>query len=128
MQDTNICLLIGRLTRNAELKYTASGQAVTKFSIAVNRSVKDGDTWKDEANFFDITIWGKQGESLVNKDFLLKGKQVGITGELRQERWEKDGQNRSKVGVVANHIQLLGGGNSGGNGDGMSRDRPPTDW
>ncbi|MDR3333295.1 MAG: single-stranded DNA-binding protein [Treponema sp.] len=112
MADLNHVVLIGRLTRDAELKYTANGQAVCKFSIAVNRRKKNGDQWVDEANFFDIVVWGRQGESVTQ--YLIKGKQVGIDGELRQDRWEQDGQNRSKVEIVANYLQLLGGGPPGG--------------
>ena len=111
MADINQVILIGRLTRDAELKHTSSGQAVCKFSIAVNRRRKTGDTWEDEANFFDIVLWGKQGESLHS--YLVKGKMVGVNGELRQDRWQQDGQNRSKVEVVAGYIQLLGGGSGG---------------
>jgi single-strand DNA-binding protein len=110
MADLNHVTLIGRLTRDAELKYTANGQAVCKFSIAVNRRRRNGDQWEDEANFFDIVLWGRQGESL--NQYLVKGKMVGIDGELRQDRWQQDGQNRSKVEIVANNLQLLGG--SGG--------------
>jgi len=107
MTDLNRVVLIGRLTRDAELKYTSSGQAVCKFSIAVNRRKKNGDQWEDEANYFDIVVWGKQGESL--HPYLTKGKMVGVDGELRQDRWQQEGQNRSKVEVIANNIQLLGG-------------------
>jgi single-strand DNA-binding protein len=107
MVDLNHVVLIGRLTRDSELKYTANGQAVCKFSIAVNRRKKNGDQWVDEPNFFDIVLWGRQGESL--NQYLVKGKLVGVDGELRQDRWEQDGQNRSKVEIVANNIQLLGG-------------------
>jgi single-strand DNA-binding protein len=110
MADLNHVVLIGRLTREAELKYTAGGQAVCKFSIAVNRRRKNGDQWEDEANFFDIVVWGRQGESL--HPYLVKGKMVGVDGELRQDRWQQDGQNRSKVEIVANYLQLLGGGSS----------------
>ena len=106
MADLNHVVLIGRLTRDAELKSIASGQAVCKFSIAVNRRRKNGDQWEDEASFFDITLWGKQGEAL--NQYLLKGKQVGVDGELRQDRWQQDGQSRSKIEIVANNIQLLG--------------------
>jgi len=106
--DLNRVTLIGRLVRDAELKYTTSGQAVSKFSIAVNRKKKDGDMWTDEANFFDITLWGRQAEGI--SQYLLKGKQIGVDGELRQDRWQQDGQNRSKVEIIANSIQLLGGG------------------
>ncbi|MDR2740946.1 MAG: single-stranded DNA-binding protein [Treponema sp.] len=112
MADINHVVLVGRLTRDAELKYTAGGQAVCKFSIAINRRRKSGDQWVDEANFFDIVLWGRQGEAL--NQYLIKGKQVGVDGELRQDRWEQDGQNRSKVEIVANNVQLLGGGGPGG--------------
>jgi single-strand DNA-binding protein len=110
MADLNHVVLIGRLTRDAELKYTSGGQAVCKFSIAVNRRKKSGDQWEDEANFFDIVVWGRQGESL--HPYLVKGKMVGVDGELRQDRWQQDGQNRSKVEIIANYLQLLGGGSS----------------
>jgi single-strand DNA-binding protein len=120
MADLNHVVLIGRLTRDAELKYTASGQAVCKFSIAVNRRRKNGDQWEDEANFFDIVLWGRQGESL--NQYLVKGKMIGVEGELRQDRWQQDGQNRSKVEIVANNLQLLGG--SGGVGGAYSGGAP----
>jgi single-strand DNA-binding protein len=87
------------------LKYTASGQAVCKFSIAVNRNRKNGDQWVEEASYFDIVLWGRTGEAL--NQHLIKGKMVGIDGELRQNRWQQDGQNRSKVEIIANNIQLL---------------------
>jgi single-strand DNA-binding protein len=120
MADINHVVLVGRLTRDAELKSIASGQAVCKFSIAVNRRRKNGDQWEDEPNFFDIVVWGRQGESL--HQYLLKGKMVGIDGELRQDRWQQDGQNRSKVEIVANYLQLLGGnpGSGGGSPGGNS--------
>jgi single-strand DNA-binding protein len=112
MADLNHVVLIGRLTREAELKYTSGGQAVCKFSIAVNRRKKNGDQWEDEANFFDIVVWGRQGESL--HPYLVKGKMVGVDGELRQDRWQQDGQNRSRIEIIANYLQLLGGGQSSG--------------
>jgi single-strand DNA-binding protein len=113
MADINHVVLVGRLTRDAELKYTTGGQPVCKFSLAVNRRKKSGDQWVDEANYFDIVLWGRQGEAL--NQYLVKGKMVGIEGELRQDRWEQDGQNRSKVEIVANNLQLLGGNPGGGN-------------
>ncbi|MEL3907746.1 MAG: single-stranded DNA-binding protein [Treponemataceae bacterium] len=115
MADINRVILVGRLTRDAELKYTGSGYPVCTFSIAVNRRRKNGDIWEDEASFFDIVLWGKAGEAL--NQYLVKGKQVGIDGELRQNRWEQDGQPRSRVEVVAMNVQLLGGGYSQGQGN-----------
>jgi single-strand DNA-binding protein len=114
MADINHVVLVGRLVRDAELKYTAGGQAVSNFSIAINRRRKNGEQWEDEVHYFDIVLWGRQGESL--NQYLLKGKQVGIEGELRQDRWQQDGQNRSKVHIFANNIQLLGGSGSGSGG------------
>lgn len=104
--DINQVVLVGRITRDAELRYTASGAALCSFSIAVNRRMKKGDQWQDEASFFDLTLWDKQAESL-NK-YLSKGTQVAVQGELRQDRWEKDGQKFSKVQIFVNNLQLLG--------------------
>jgi len=123
MADLNHVVLIGRLTRDAELKYTANGQAVCKFSIAVNRRKKQGDQWVDEANFFDVVLWGRQGETL--NQYLVKGKMVGVDGELRQDRWEQEGQNRSKVEVIANNLQLLGSSGGGGGSSGQGSYSPP---
>lgn len=121
-QDTNHVILIGRCTRDAALTYTPGGMAVCKFSIAVNKRRKQGEQWVDEANYFDIVAWGKTGESI--NEYLVKGKQVAVEGELHQNRWEQDGQNRSKVEINANNVQLLGGGEnraeSTGNGSGAT--------
>ena len=124
MGNTNHVVLIGRLTRDAELKYTSGGMAVCKFALAVNERRKQGEQWVDEANFFDIVLWGKSGESL--NQYLVKGKQVAVTGKLRQERWEQEGQNRSKISVTALEVELLGGNrgegdNTGGN---QNEERP----
>jgi single-strand DNA-binding protein len=118
MADLNHVVLVGRLTRDAELKYTSGGQPVCKFSLAVNRRKKNGDQWVDEVSYFDIVLWGRQGEAL--NQYLVKGKQVGIDGELRQDRWEQDGQNRSRVEIVAMNLQLLGGNSGGGASGGSS--------
>lgn len=111
--DVNVVVLVGRLTRDAELRYTNSGTAICRFSLAVNRRKRSGDSWDTEANFFDVVLWGKQGEALQR--YLEKGKQVSVAGELRQSRWEQNGQNRSRVEVAATTLQLLGGGSGGGN-------------
>ena len=136
MADINNVVLVGRLTGDAELKYTSSGQAVCKFSIAINRRRKNGEQWEDEVNFFEVVLWGRQGEAL--NQYLLKGKSIGVEGELRQDRWEQDGKKRSRVEIVANNIQLLGGApgggsggySSGGNasgGNSGSNEQPPSD-
>jgi len=111
MIDLNQVVLVGRLTRDAELKYTNSGFAILKFSLAVNRSVKRDDSWQDEVSFFNAVIFGKRAESLAQ--YMLKGKQIGIAGELKQDRWEQDGQSRSRVEIVVNNLQFLGSKGSG---------------
>lgn len=117
MTDTNHVVLIGRLTRDLgtderSFAYTAGGTARANVSVAVNRSAKRGEEWTDEVSYFDITIWGKTAENL--KPYLTKGKQIAVSGYLKQDRWEKDGQKFSKVGIVADAVQLLGGKNDGG--------------
>ena len=111
MADINRVILVGRLTRDAELRYTSGGMAVCKFALAINRRKRSGERWEDEAHFFDVVLFGKQGEAI--NQYLVKGKQVGIDGELRQNRWEQDGQKRSKVEITAFNVQLLGGGRGG---------------
>jgi single-strand DNA-binding protein len=112
-EDLNRVILVGRLTRDSELTYTNSGFALCKFSLAVNRRKKSGDQWTEEANFFDVTLWGKRGEAL--NQYLSKGQQIAVEGQLRQERWEQDGNKRSKVVIEAQNIQLIGGKSDGGN-------------
>ncbi|HVO37625.1 MAG TPA: single-stranded DNA-binding protein [Spirochaetia bacterium] len=114
MADINHVVLVGRLTRNAELKYTNSGAAVSKFSIAINQRRKKDDQWVDESHFFDIVLWGKSAEAI--NQYLVKGKQVGVEGQLRQNRWEQEGQSRSKVEIFATNVMLLGGGGAGRQG------------
>lgn len=107
--DLNKVMIIGRLTKDAELRYTPQGTAVTTLSIANNKKVKRDNEWVQEAYYFDCTMFGKSGENL-NK-YLKKGKQVAIEGELQQDRWnDKDtGARRSKVKINVNLLQLLGG-------------------
>ena len=109
MADINHVTLVGRLTRDAELKYTNSGQAVSNISLAVNQRRRRDEQWVDEAHFFDCVVWGRTAEVL--NTYLVKGKQVGIEGQLRQNRWEQEGRTRSRVEIWVNNIQLLGGRN-----------------
>ncbi len=108
MADMNKWIGIGRLTRDATLTYTSGGMAICKFAIAVNARVKQGDSWADEASFFDVTVFGKTAEAI--NQYLVKGKQVAVDGRLKQDRWEKDGQTHSRVVINADNVQLLGGG------------------
>ena len=120
MADVNYVVLVGRLTRDANLKFTNSGLPICEFSLAINRRVRQGETWVDEAHFFDVTLFGKQGEAIAQ--YMTKGTQIAVEGELRLDRWEQDGQKRSKIKIVANNVQLLG--SRGGSGGGQNRARP----
>lgn len=110
--DINVVVLVGRLTRDCELKSTPQGTSICRFSIAVNRRKRSGDKWEDEVSYFDVSLWGKSAENMSS--YLKKGRQVSIQGELRQNRWEQDGQSHSRIEVVANSVQLLSSGNQQG--------------
>lgn len=119
--DLNKVELIGRLTRDADLKYTSTGTAIAAVSLASNRSVKKQDNWETEVSYFDASIYGKSAENL--KPYLTKGKTIAIAGHLKQDRWEKDGQKFSRIKIEVEELQLLGGNSSenpnssnGGNG------------
>ena len=124
MTDLNHVVLIGRLTQDLgsderSFGYIANGQARANVSIAVNRSKKNGDQWIEEVNYFNITIWGKTAENL--KPYLTKGKQICVEGHLKQDRWEKDGQKQSRITIVADQVQLLGGKGENGQAGGYNQ-------
>ncbi len=123
MSDLAVAVIVGRLTRDAELKYTNSGQAVCHFSVATSSRRKKGDQWVEESSFWDVDLWGKQGESI--NQYLTKGKLVAVEGSMRQDKWEQDGQTRSKTLISANTVQLLGssGGQGGQGGSSFERSR-----
>lgn len=101
--DTNQVVIVGRLTRDPDVAYTKQNTAVAKFSIAVNRG---GQT--EDVNFFDVVAWDKLADTCSK--YLQKGKQVIITGRLQQNRFQdKNGQNRSKVEIIAGNVQFIGG-------------------
>ena len=114
MTDLNHVIEIGRLTRDIserDFAYTTGGTARLNLSIAVNRSVKKNGAWTDSVSYFDVTVWGKTAENI--KAYLHKGKQIAIDGYLDQQRWEKDGVKYSKVVIIADNVQLLGGNENG---------------
>jgi len=113
MGDLASVVIVGRLTRDAELKYANSGTAICHFSVATNARVKKGDQWLDEPSYWEVDLFGKRAES-VNQ-YLNKGKLVAVSGDMRQDHWEKDGQTRTKVIITANDVQLLGSNTGGGN-------------
>ena len=119
MASFNRVVLVGNLTKDIELRHTKNNTAVTDISIAVNERVKKNEQWTDEVHFFDITLWGRLAE--IAAEYLSKGSSVLIEGRLKHDRWEQDGQKRSKVGIVGEKMQMLGGkGGGGGSSSGGS--------
>lgn len=108
--DYNKITLIGRLTRDIDLKYTTTGTAIASVSLASNRSLKKQDNWETEVSYFDANIYGRMAENL--KPYLIKGKMILISGRLKQDRWEKDGQKFSRIKIEVEEVQLLGGNSS----------------
>ena len=120
--DLNNITLVARLVRDMETKFTSGGMAIGTFSVAVGKRVKKGESWEDYTSFFDCKCFGKTAENLAQ--YMVKGKQVAITGELNQDRWQKDGETKSRVLVNCNSIQLLGG-KSEGHADAPPPSTPP---
>jgi single-strand DNA-binding protein len=106
MASYNHVVLMGNVTRDIEVKFLQSGTAVCDMGMAINERVKRGDDYVDEPVFVDVTLFGKQAE--VAGEYLSKGAPVLIAGRLKYEQWEKDGQKRSKLKVVAEKLQMLG--------------------
>jgi single-strand DNA-binding protein len=108
----NKVFLVGNLTRDPELRFTATGAPVCSFDIAVNRKYKQGDDWKTDVSFFKIISWGKQGENCAK--YLLKGKSALVEGRLQNRSYEtQDGQKRTVTEIVADNVQFLGGKSGG---------------
>jgi single-strand DNA-binding protein len=118
--NINRVVLTGNLTRDPELRSTASGTSVCSLRIATNTRRKDPTTgeWVDKPNYFDVTVWGAQGENCAR--FLSKGRPVAIDGRLEWREWETpEGHKRQAVDIIADSVQFLGGreeGAPGGNG------------
>lgn len=123
--NINVVVITGNLTQDPELRHLGSGTAVCELRVAVNSRRKDGATgeWVDKPNYFNVTVWGAQGENCAN--YLSKGRPVAIEGRLDWREWEaKDGGGkRQAVSIIANSVQFLGsrdGGGGGGNGNGFT--------
>jgi len=120
MPGYNKVILMGNLTRDPELKYTASGTAVCQFGLAVNKKYKSGDMVKEDVCFVDITVWSKQGENC--NTYLQKGSQALIEGELKLNSWQtQSGENRSKLTVTASSVTFLSSNQGDGNNVQQSR-------
>ena len=120
MASYNRVILVGNLTRDPELRYIPSGTAVTDIGLAVNDRRKNAaGEWVEETTFVDVTLWARTAE--VATEYLSKGSSVLIEGRLKLETWETDGQKRSKLKVIGERMQMLGGrGGGGGGGSGGS--------
>ena len=107
--------VVGNLTRDMELRFTQGGMAIGSFTVACSRKVKKGQNWEDEVSYIDCTLFGKRAESL--QQYLRKGTQVSVIGELVQERWNaQDGSNRSTLKIIVERISFGQSRNSSTNG------------
>ena len=117
MASTNInrVVLTGNLTRDPELRSLPSGMSVCSLRIASNTRRKTSNGWVDKPNYFDVTVWGAQGENCAN--YLAKGRPVAIDGRLEWREWEdKQGNKRQSVDIIADSVQFLGSREGGENG------------
>jgi single-strand DNA-binding protein len=119
--NINRVVLTGNLTRDPELSATGNGLSVCKLGIAVNGRRKNSSTgeWEEKPNFFRVTVFGKQADNC--HQYLKKGRAVAIDGRLEWSQWERDGEKRSSVDIIAETVQFLGGGrDDAGSGNGSS--------
>ena len=125
MAATNInrVVMTGNLTRDPELRSLPSGMSVCSLRIACNTRRKNQSTgdWEDKPNFFDVTVWGAQGENCAR--YLSKGRPVAVDGRLEWREYEaRDGSGkRQAIDIIAESVQFLGGRDEGGNGNGFTR-------
>jgi single-strand DNA-binding protein len=115
--NINRVIITGNLTADPELRSLPSGSSVCKLRVACNTRKKDGASgeWVDKPNYFDVTVWGAQGENCAK--YLSKGRGVAIDGRLEWREWETpEGTKRQAVDIVADSVQFLGGGQEGGGG------------
>jgi single-strand DNA-binding protein len=121
--DLNKAILIGRLTRDPELRYTQSGTSVCSFSIANNRTYVAGGEKKEQVSFFNCVAWAKTGEVIA--EYCKKGKRIGIEGRLQQRSWDdQDGKKRQVVEIVVDNFQFLDA--PGGSGKETPIDAPSS--
>ena len=114
----NRVIISGNLTRDAELRQTASGTSVLGFGVAVNDRRRNNQTgeWEDYANFVDCTMFGQRAQAIAQ--YLRKGLKVAIEGKLRYSSWERDGQKRSKLEVIVDDLEFMSSRNDGQGGYG----------
>jgi len=127
-RSLNQVFLMGNLTRDPELRQIPSGQSVTNFSLALNRSYKGADGgWQEATDYIDVVAWGPLGERVA--EYLTKGRRCLVQGRLQSRSWEQDGAKRSKVEVVASDVTFLDSRGAGGgdNGGGEFDQRPAAE-
>jgi single-strand DNA-binding protein len=125
MASFNRVIIMGNLTGDIDLRYTPGNTAVTDVTVAVNdRRKSPNGEWIEETTFVDVTLWGRTAE--VASEYLGKGSPILIEGRLKQDRWETEGQKRSKLKVVGERMQMLGGRGEGGAGGGSRQSRAPS--
>jgi single-strand DNA-binding protein len=130
MASFNRVIVMGNLTRDVEVRYLQSGMAVADIGLAVNdRRKNQSGEWIEEVTFVDVTLWGRTAE--VAGEYLSKGSPIFIEGRLKLDQWEKDGQKHSKLKVIGERMQMVGGkgggGPGGGGGGGGPRGRGQSD-
>lgn len=125
-RSLNQVTLMGNLTRDPELRQTPTGQNVTSFSLALNRSYKDASgEWKEVTDFVDIVCWGPLAERVAQ--YLSKGRRCLVQGRLQSRNWEQDGAKRSKVEVLANDVTFLDSrGENSSDDSGSTSESPET--
>ncbi len=131
MAELNKILLIGRLTKDPELRYTPAGMAVAQLRMAVNHTYRSKEEKKEEVLYIDVSVFGRGAETV--KKYVTKGRELFIEGRLQQNDWtDKQGQKRTTMRVVADNFQFLGGGAAGGGGRTTTNDEgdqggPPSE-
>ncbi len=122
MASYNRVILLGNITRDPELRFIPNGMAVVDIGLAVNDRRKDASgNWFDEPTFVDVTLFGRNAEIVC--EYTKKGSPILIEGRLKMDTWETDGQKRSKIKVIGERVNLVGGRNQNA-GDGQSSGRP----
>jgi single-strand DNA-binding protein len=115
--NLNVVVITGNLTRDPELRALPSGTSVCDLRVAVNTRRKNSATgeWEDKPNYFDVKVWGAQGDNCAR--FLSKGRPVGVQGRLEWREWEtQEGQKRQAIDIIADSVQFLGGRDDSGSG------------
>lgn len=125
MASFNKVILMGNLTRDPEMRVTPNGHTICKLGLAVSRtySTREGER-REETTFVDIDAFGKQAEVIAK--YMRKGRPIMLEGRLKFDQWESDGQKRSKLGVILENFQFVGGPREEGEGGGYEQSSPPA--